>query len=112
MQNTVNESSIQTIIEMDKKAREKVANAQKEAEKINAEAEGKKKKMLSDYREHSQKRLETVEQTFGDEAGKKINNINAEKDKKIAEFDKRLEENRNSLKDSIFEAVTGCKRRA
>ena len=112
MQSTVNGSSIQTIIEMDKKAREKVANAKREAEEINSEAEGKKKQMLSDYLEHSKKRLETVEQSYRREADEKISQIDAEKDKKISDFDKMLNENRNSMMNSIFEAVTGCKRRA
>lgn len=111
MKSTFSGSSIQTIIEMDKKAREKVAEAQRQAVEINADAEEQKKKLLSKYRENSESRLEAAEKEFRRDAEEKINLINAQRDKKIAEFDKTLEENRDSLKDSIFENITGCKRR-
>ncbi|HBH94231.1 MAG TPA: hypothetical protein DDX91_00640 [Ruminococcaceae bacterium] len=112
MQSTVNGSSIQTIIEMDKRARERVANAKKDAEEIRAEAEGKKKQLLSEYRSNSQKSLQELEKSCRNEADEEIGRINADRDKKTAELDRKLDQNRNLLMNNIFEAVTGCKRRA
>lgn len=111
MQSTVNGGSIKTIIEMDKKAREKVADAKQQAERINAEAEEEKKKLLCEYNTNYKNRLEAEEQTCRSEAEAKIKEIQAKRDKKIADFDKILNDNRDSLMDSIFEAVTGSKRR-
>lgn len=111
MQSTVNGNSIQYIIELDKKARQRVAEAKGEAEKIISESERKKEQLLKNYHDDSQKHLSIVEKTYRDEADKKIEAIEAEKNKKLDAFDKRLDECRKELMDSIFEAVTGTKRR-
>lgn len=111
MQSTVNGNSVQYIIELDKKARERTAEAKREAEKIIAEAEEKKAQLLKNYHADSEKHLEIVERTYHDDADKRIEKIEAEKQKKLDEFDKRLSENREALADKIFESVTGTKRR-
>ncbi len=72
MQSTVNGNSIQHIIELDKKARQRVAEAKSEAEKIISESERKKEELLKKYHEDSQKHLNIVEKTYRDEADKKI----------------------------------------
>ncbi len=110
MQSTVNGSSIQYIIELDKKARERTAEARKEAERITAKAEEKKAALLKNYQNDSKKQLEIVEATYRREAEEKIAEIEADKEKKLRDFDKKLDENREMLADSIFEAVTGSKR--
>lgn len=111
MQSTVNGSSVQYIIELDKKARERAAEAKTEAERITAEADEKKAQLLKNYRDDSRKHLEIVEKTYREEADRKIEQIEEEKQKKLDEFDKRLDENREALADKVFEAVTGTKRR-
>lgn len=111
MQSTVNGRSIQTIIEMDKKARQRVMDAVKQAEEISAQADEQKKKLLSDYRKHSESKIEAAEQSFRAESEKKTAEINAERDRRISEFDKIMDGNREKLKDSIFQSVTGCERR-
>lgn len=111
MQSTVNGNSVQHIIELDKKARQRVAEAKSEAERIIAEAEEKKEQLLKNYRDDSKKHLNIVEKTYRDEADKKIEAIEAEKQAKLDVFDKRLDEHREELMNSIFEAVTGTKRR-
>lgn len=111
MQSTVNGSSVQYIIELDKKARLRVAEAKSEAERITAEAEKKKEQLLKSYRDDSKKHLSIVEKTYRDEADKRIEAIEAEKRAKLEAFDKRLDEHREELMDGIFEAVTGTKRR-
>lgn len=111
MQSTVNINSVQHIIELDKKARQRVAEAKSEAERIIAEAEEKKEQLLKKYNDDSKKHLDNVKKTCSDEASKKIEEIESEKQAKLAAFDKRLAEHREELMNSIFEAVTGTKRR-
>lgn len=111
MQSTVNGNSVQHIIELDKRARERTAEAKSEAERIIAEAEEKKAQLLKSYHDDSKKHLDIVEKTYREEADNKIEQIEAEKQKKLDAFDKRLSENREALADKVFEAVTGTKRR-
>lgn len=111
MKNSLSESSILAIVEMDKKARERVFEAQKQVEKINSDAQEQKRKLMAQYRDDSESSLKAAEAEFRKDAEEKIHLINTQKDKKIADFDKILEENKEALKDSIFENITGCKRR-
>ena len=67
--------------------------------------------MLDDYRNKSKGKIEAAEQTFRTESERKTAEIDAEKNKKISEFDKIFDGSRDKMKDSIFQAVTGCERR-
>lgn len=102
-------SSLSYIVELDKKARERVAQAKKQAEEINEEAARKKSRMLEDYNEHSQKRLKIVEESYGEQSDKRIAAIEDEKNKKMAAFEKAMADNAARLEKEIFEAVTGDK---
>ena len=111
MQKLVNGTSIRYIVDMDKKARERVNEARREAESIENEAESKKNKMRIDYDEQARERLGKMESSYRFEAEKKISKIEADKNKKTQAFDKALSQNREKLLDEVFEAVTGTKRR-
>lgn len=111
MEKLVNGTSIRYIVELDKKARERVAEAKREAMRIESEAESKKEKLLSDYNEQAKERLQIMEDSYRAETEKEIARIEAEKKRKIEAFDSALSENREKLMDGIFEAVTGAKRR-
>jgi vacuolar-type H+-ATPase subunit H len=111
MQKLVNGTSIRYIVDLDKKARERVNEARREAESIENEAESKKNKMRIDYDEQARERLGKMESSYRFEAEKKISKIEADKNKKTQAFDKALSQNREKLLDEVFEAVTGTKRR-
>lgn len=111
MEKLVNGTSIRYIVELDKKARERVAEAKREAMRIESEAESKKEKLLSDYNEQAKERLQIMEDSYRAETEKEIARIEAEKKRKIEAFDSALSENREKLMDGVFEAVTGVKRR-
>ncbi len=111
MQKLVNGTSIRYIVDLDKKARERVNEARREAESIENEAESKKNKMRIDYDEQARERLGKMESSYRFEAEKKISKIEADKNKKTQAFDKALSQNREKLLDEVFEAVTGIKRR-
>ncbi len=111
MQKLVNGTSIRYIVDLDKKARERVAEARQEAVRIENEAEHKKNKMRADYHEQAKARLEETERSYRSEADKKIAEIETEKNKKIQAFENVLSQNREKLMNEVFEAVTGAKRR-
>ena len=111
MQKLVNGTSIRYIVDLDKKARERVNEARREAESIENEAESKKNKMRIDYEEQARESLGKMESSYRFEAEKKISKIEADKNKKTQAFDKALSQNREKLLDEVFEAVTGTKRR-
>lgn len=111
MEKLVNGTSIRYIVELDKKARERVAEAKREAMRIETEAEGKKKAMLSDYSKQSEERLKIMEDSVRSDTEKEIARIESERKQKTVAFDKVLSENREKLMDEVFEAVTGAKRR-
>lgn len=111
MQELVTGTSIRYIVELDKKARERVAQARRQAEEIDLEAENKKKQMISDYKENAEESLRIMEESYRAESDEKIAQIEADKNKKIENFDKALSDNRERLADQVFEAVTGKKRR-
>ena len=111
MQELVTGTSIRHIVELDKKARERVAQAKKQAEEIDFEAESKKKQMVSDYKEHAKKSLLKMEESYRAEADEKILQIEVDKKKKTEDFDNAFSSNRERLADQVFEAVTGKKRR-
>ena len=103
----MNGNSIRNIVELDKRARERVAEARRQAEQIDAEAKEKTKQLLQDYKDHSRLRLEMMEQTYMAETDKKLSDIEANKRKKIAAFDKAMSENSKALEEQIFNAVIG-----
>lgn len=111
MQELVTGTSIRYIVELDKKARERVAQARRQAEEIDFEAENKKKQMISEYKENAEESLRIMEEAYRAETDEKITQIEADKNKKIENFDKALSDNRERLADQVFEAVTGKKRR-
>ncbi|MCM1054921.1 MAG: hypothetical protein NC394_05280 [Bacteroides sp.] len=111
MQELITGTSIRYIVELDKKARERVAQARQQAEEIDFEAESKKKQIVSDYRERAEKSLKAMEEAYRAETDKKIAQIEAEKEEKKESFDRALKANREKLADQVFEAVTGKKRR-
>ena len=111
MQKLVNGTSIRYIVDLDKKARERVNEARREAESIENEAESKKNKMRIDYDEQARERLGKMESSYRFEAEKKISKIEADKNKKTQAFDKALSQNREKLLDEVFEVVTSTKRR-
>lgn len=111
MRDTANGNSIRYIIELDKKARERVAEAMRQAEEIDVNAQEKKHKLLSDYSTHAKERLEMVEKSYRESAEEKLRVIEDDKKKKMEAFDSALSKNREMLADQVFEAVTGSKRR-
>lgn len=111
MQDMANGNSIRYIVELDKKARERVAEAARQAEKIDADAQNKKHELLSNYSTHAKERLEIVEKSYRESAEDKIRLIEEDKQRKMEAFDSVLNENREKLADQIFEAVTGSRRR-
>lgn len=111
MLSMVNGNSIQYIIELDKKARERSAEAKNEADKILAQAKEKQEQIFKSCRSDSERRLEEFKNSCRTETNRRIDEIEAQKQKKLEAFDKRLDENRESLADEIFEAATGTKRR-
>lgn len=111
MQSTVDASAIKRIIELDKQARERVSQAKKQAEEIDAEAQRKKEEILKDYRAHTKNRLAILEDSCKKEADEKASEIDAKTEEKTDAFDKTFAENRETLADKVFLAVTGRKRR-
>lgn len=111
MQKLAAGSSIRYIVELDKKARERVAEAKRRAEETEAQAESKKAKMIADYNENARQSLREMEKSYREEADKEMGRIEAEKTAKKEDFDKALSANREALADKVFEAVTGRKRR-
>lgn len=111
MEKLVNGTSVRYIVELDKKARERVAAAKQEAMRIESEAESKKQKMLADYKEQAREGLRKMEDSYRAEAEKEIARIESEKKQKTEAFDSALAENREKLMDEVFTAVTGAKRR-
>ena len=111
MEKLVNGTSIRYIVELDKKARERVAEAKREAMRIESEAESKKEEMLADYSEQAKERLTAMEEACRAETEKEMARIEAEKKQKTEAFDRALSENRERLLDEVFEAVTKAKRR-
>lgn len=107
----MNGNSVKNIVELDKRARERVAEARRKAEQIDAEAKEKTKQLLQDYKDHSRLRLEMLEQSYMAQTDKKLSDIEANKLKKIAAFDKALSDNREALEEQIFNAVIGKERR-
>ena len=111
MEKLVNGTSIRYIVELDKKARERVAEAKREAMRIEAEAESKKREILSDYNKEAEERLKAMEESYRAETEKEIARIGEEKKRKTDAFDQALSENREKLMNEVFEAVTKAKRR-
>lgn len=111
MEKLVNGTSIRYIVELDKKARERVAEAKREAMRIESEAERKKEELLADYSKQAKEGLQAMEENYRAETEKEIARIEAEKKRKTEAFDSALSENREKLMDEVFEAVTGAKRR-
>lgn len=111
MEKLVNGTSVRYIVELDKKARERVAAAKQEAMRIESEAESKKQKMLADYKEQAREGLRKMEDSYRAETEKEIARIESEKKQKTEAFDSALAENREKLMDEVFTAVTGAKRR-
>lgn len=103
----VNINSLSYIIEVDKKAREKVEQARSRAAKIDAQTDEKKKKMLDDYQEHTANRLKIVEDSYGKQADNKIAAIKKKEIEKTEMLKKAMDENRDRLEQEIFKAVTG-----
>lgn len=111
MQEEISGSSIRNLVEIDKKARERVAEARRQSEEISSDAENKKKQLLSDYSEQAKIRLRDMEVSYRSEADKTIADLEKEKQSKMRAFDKSLSQNREKLANQVFEAVTGRKRR-
>ena len=112
MQKLDNGTSIRYIVDLDKKARERVAEAKQETVRIENEAESKKNSMRADYHEQAKARLAETESSYRLDADKKIAEIENEKNKKIQAFEDALSQNRDKIMSEIFEAVTGVKRRS
>lgn len=109
MNNTLDEfnsSTIQKIIELDKAARNKVADARTEADMIRKSAQQKEEQFAADYEEQAKKRIKSVEDICKAEADEKISALEAEKEKRIKELDDKMAANKERWKNEIFTAVT------
>lgn len=107
MQNAINGGSIQTIVEMDKNARQKVSAAKEEAREILRNADEKQKTMVADYESRAEARLGKVEASYRGQAEEEISVIEADKKAAFERLDKKMADNRDKWKKEIFSAVTG-----
>lgn len=101
------ENMVETIIDMDKKAREMLAKAEESREQAREDIERRKKELYNDY---EQSLKEIVEMTKAEEevnilSGKKA--IDEKSDAIINALDERYEANKELWVSSIVKEVTG-----
>lgn len=107
MQNSVNDTSIAAVIEIDKKARAKVSQAQEEAQSILKEAKQKKANLLSDYTLRSDKQLETAQKDYKKDADEKIARLEADKAKRIEALSEKMNANKARWEKQILSEIIG-----
>ena len=107
MQYTNELDSIQTVVQIDKNARQKVSDAQKEAEDILKNAEDKKQEMFESYRLRAETRLSKVQEAYDEQAKEEIAEIEHRKLAAYAELDEKMNKNKEKWENQIFLSITG-----
>ena len=98
---------ISRIIELDRQSDARIKEAQEEKERIISDARNEAVEIRNASIEHSKKHINNVEDVERKAAEIKINQLNSEKEKKIAEYNKIFEVNHQQWENEFVERIIG-----
>lgn len=96
---------IQSIIDIDRGAEEKLRNAEKEKLRIITEAKKSEEKIISNALKEAEKEIKEIEKRELAKANAGISALEEEKNKKISQMKKTFEECSDKWQEEIFKAV-------
>lgn len=101
------ESIINQIIEIDEKARQMIADAEKKSKEILDKAHDNEVTVKEEWLERAKSRALKVEEYYRLESEEKIIEINKRKQEKIDKLDKIYNDNHTQWEDEIFKNIIG-----
>lgn len=101
----MDENIIQSILEIDKTASEKLAEAEKQRNLIIADAKEQQEKIIESRIKAADETLKEIGEKEKAEADKKLEAINAEGDKEIARLKDVYENRHEKWEEDIFHAI-------
>ncbi|MCD7731646.1 MAG: hypothetical protein LUI05_09170 [Oscillospiraceae bacterium] len=98
---------IQSILEIDRSAKEKLAAAEEQKNKIVADAEKEKKRIIDDKIKSAGNALKHLEESEKSKADEKMSEISAEREKEIERLNKIYDARHEEWEDNILRSVIG-----
>ena len=98
-------NTIETIIEMDKAARDKIRRAEAEAQRINADTEKKLSNLEKSFKAQTDTEIKKSCGEIKKDADKEIEKITADCDKKCRKLDEILEKNADIMCRTIVDRI-------
>lgn len=102
------ENIIDSIIDIDKTARNRVSAARKEADAIISEAEKKREAMKKESHALLEKEIEDKKRLIKDNSDSKISEAEREAEEKCRSLEEKMEQGRSSWKTGIIGRITGA----
>lgn len=96
---------IANILEIDKNAKDRIAEAENRRNVILAEAKAEEERIIGDKVKAADEKLKQLEEDERRSAEEKIDNINKSGEEEIAALDKKYAERHTEWEDKIFSAV-------
>ncbi len=107
MQNSVDGTSIASIIEIDKKARQRLEQAKLEAQKIIDIANQRKVELEREYNRASDERLEKIGGEYRSKAEGSLSEIELRSNEKMDKLRQAMEQNRERWEKEIISEIIG-----
>lgn len=107
MQNSVDGTSIASIIEIDKKARQRVEQAKLEAQEIIDNANERKAEIMREYNKASDEQLEKIGGEYQLKAEGSLSEIELRSNEKMDRLREAMEQNRQRWEDEIISRIIG-----
>lgn len=99
-------STIKTLILIDKNAREKVSNAKDEAQNIVEEANQERLRLQAEYDADARKRINEVRAAYADESKEKSTGLKVKRKVVLARLSSAMENNRDQWEEEIVGRIT------
>lgn len=100
-------SIISSILEIDRSAKEKLAEAEDRKNRIIADAKAEEERIIGDRVKNADETLRKLEEEEKRKADEKLSAINAEGEKELERLEKVYEARHNEWEEQIFRTVTG-----
>ena len=102
------ENIIDSIIDIDKTARNRVSEARKQADAIISEAENNKKAMRTESRTLLEKEIEDKKRSIRESSDSKISAAEKDAEEKCRSLEIKMEQGKNLWKSGIIGRITGA----
>lgn len=99
------ENIISEILEIDEKAREKLAEADSERNKIIADARAEEARMLEESLKSAEARVAEIEKEEAEKTKLRLIELDAERDAEIKRLDRIFEERKEEWEEKIFQLL-------